>query len=40
MRDVQGNRSRFDFDDLRENVGLTDGLFRFEVPQGVEVVTG
>ncbi len=38
--DTQGGRSRFDFDDLRENVGLKDDLFRFKVPSGVEVVTG
>ena len=36
----QGNRSRFRFDELRENVGLSDKLFRFEVPPGVEVITG
>lgn len=38
--DPQGNRSRFDFQDLRENVGLPDSLFHFDVPRGVEVVTG
>jgi outer membrane lipoprotein carrier protein len=38
--DPQGNRSRFDFQDLRENVGLPDGLFHFDVPRGVEVITG
>jgi outer membrane lipoprotein carrier protein len=38
--DPQGNRSRFDFQDLRENVGLPDHLFHFDVPRGVEVVTG
>lgn len=38
--DVQGNRSRFRFDDIRENVGLSDALFRFEIPRGVEVVAG
>jgi outer membrane lipoprotein carrier protein len=38
--DVQGNRSRFRFDDLREDLRLPDRLFRFEVPPGVEVVTG
>jgi outer membrane lipoprotein carrier protein len=38
--DPQGNRSRFDFQDLRENIGLPDRLFHFEVPRGVEVVTG
>lgn len=38
--DAQGNRSRFRFEDLKENVGLGEGQFRFEVPPGVEVVTG
>jgi outer membrane lipoprotein carrier protein len=38
--DAQGNRSQFAFDDIRENVGLEDRLFRFEVPRGVEVISG
>jgi outer membrane lipoprotein carrier protein len=38
--DVQGSLSRFEFDDIRENVGLKDRLFRFVPPPGVEVVTG
>ena len=38
--DAQGNRSQFAFDAIRENVGLEDRLFRFEVPRGVEVITG
>ena len=25
---------------IRENVGLKDRLFRFEIPRGVEVVSG
>jgi outer membrane lipoprotein carrier protein len=40
VRDVQGNESRFEFDAIRENVGLPDRLFRFEVPRGVEVIAG
>lgn len=40
IEDAQGNQSRFDFDDLKENVGLKDRLFRFEIPRGVEVITG
>lgn len=40
VQDAQGNRSRFDFEDIEENVGLPDRLFRFEVPKGVEVVAG
>lgn len=38
--DAQGNRSRFEFDDMREDVGLKDELFRFEPPRGVEVIAG
>jgi len=38
--DAQGNRSQFVFDEIRENVGLQDRLFHFEVPHGVEVITG
>jgi outer membrane lipoprotein carrier protein len=40
VRDVQGNESRFQFEGIRENVGLPDRLFRFEVPRGVEVISG
>ena len=38
--DIQGNRSRFELDAIRENLGLSDQLFRFEVPHGVEVIEG
>jgi outer membrane lipoprotein carrier protein len=38
--DAQGNRSEFRFDTIRENLGLSDGLFRFRIPEGVEVFTG
>jgi outer membrane lipoprotein carrier protein len=38
--DAQGNRSQFAFDRVKENVGLGDGLFRFDIPRGVEVVSG
>ena len=38
--DTQGNRSRFRFDDIRENVGLRDRVFQFQVPRGVEVISG
>lgn len=38
--DLQGSRSQFEFDGVRENVGLKDGIFRFEIPRGVEVVSG
>lgn len=40
LTDIQGNRSRFEFDGIRENVGLKDRLFQFRTPPGVEVVTG
>ncbi len=40
LTDAQGNRSEFAFDRFRENVGLDDSLFRFQVPRGVEVVSG
>jgi outer membrane lipoprotein carrier protein len=40
VQDAQGNRTRFRFDDVRENTGLDDRLFRFQVPKGVEVVHG
>jgi outer membrane lipoprotein carrier protein len=38
--DAQGNRSRFRFEGLKENLGLKDDLFHFEVPRGVEVISG
>jgi outer membrane lipoprotein carrier protein len=38
--DVQGGHSRFQFEDVKENVGLPDAQFKFEVPRGVEVVAG
>lgn len=38
--DVQGGHSRFQFEAVRENVGLKDEPFRFQPPPGVEVVTG
>jgi outer membrane lipoprotein carrier protein len=40
LQDVQGNRTRFRFESVRENVGLPDKLFRFDVPSGVEIVRG
>jgi len=40
LEDVQGNRTRFRFEDLKENTGLPDKLFRFEIPSGVEVIRG
>lgn len=40
LQDLQGNRTRFRFEKVRENAGLPDRLFRFEVPAGVEVIRG
>jgi outer membrane lipoprotein carrier protein len=40
VEDVQGGRTRFRFEDLREKTGLPDALFRFEIPPGVEVIHG
>jgi outer membrane lipoprotein carrier protein len=40
LEDVQGNRTRFRFENVRENTGLPDKLFRFDIPAGVEVVRG
>jgi len=40
IEDPQGNRTRYRFENVRENTGLDDRLFRFEVPKGVEVVRG
>jgi outer membrane lipoprotein carrier protein len=40
LEDLQGNRTRFRFEGLRENIGLPDKLFRFEIPAGVEVIRG
>jgi outer membrane lipoprotein-sorting protein len=40
LEDLQGNRTRFRFEDVRENRGLADRLFRFEIPPGVEVIRG
>ncbi len=40
LEDIQGNRTRFRFEEIRENTGLSDRLFRFEIPSGVEVIRG
>jgi outer membrane lipoprotein-sorting protein len=40
IEDVQGNRTRFRFESVRENTGLADRLFRFDDPAGVEVSRG
>jgi outer membrane lipoprotein carrier protein len=40
IEDVQGNRTRFRFEGMKENTGAPDRLFRFEIPPGVEVIQG
>jgi outer membrane lipoprotein carrier protein len=37
--DAQGGKSSFSFDNLKENVGLPDKEFVFQIPSGVDVVT-
>ncbi len=37
--DAEGSTSRLVFDGFRENVGLKDAEFRFDVPRGVEVIS-
>jgi outer membrane lipoprotein-sorting protein len=37
--DAQGGRSAFTFTNLKENVGLADNQFVFQMPRNVEVVT-
>ena len=36
--DAYGNTTRIEFSDIRINTGLSDALFRFQTPAGVEVV--
>ena len=37
--DGQGGRSTFTFRDLKENRNLSDKLFAFQIPRGVDVIT-
>jgi len=37
--DSQGGTSTFSFSNLKENVGLADKTFDFQIPRGVDVVT-
>jgi len=37
--DSQGGESTFVFDDMKENVGLSNKQFNFTIPRGVQVVT-
>lgn len=38
LLDGQGNRTDFQFDNVRENRGLPESLFQFQIPPGVEVL--
>jgi outer membrane lipoprotein carrier protein len=40
IHDVQGNESRFRFEGVKENRGLPDRVFRFQIPGNAEVVKG
>jgi outer membrane lipoprotein-sorting protein len=37
--DAQGGTSLFTFSNLKENVGLSDRDFTFQMPRGVDVIT-
>lgn len=37
--DKQGGRSTFSFSKMKENLGLSDKIFEFRIPRGVDVVT-
>jgi len=37
--DKQGGRSTFTFTNMKENRGLSDKIFEFRIPRGVDVVT-
>jgi outer membrane lipoprotein carrier protein len=37
--DRQGGRSAFTFSDLKENRNLSDKIFEFQIPRGVDVIT-
>jgi outer membrane lipoprotein carrier protein len=39
IKDAEGSTSRMVFEGFRENVGLKDSEFRFDVPKGVEVIS-
>jgi outer membrane lipoprotein carrier protein len=36
--DLQGGTSSFSFTNLKENIGLADRQFTFEIPRGVDVI--
>jgi outer membrane lipoprotein-sorting protein len=37
--DKQGGRSSFTFTNLKENRDLSDKIFEFQIPRGVDVIT-
>jgi outer membrane lipoprotein-sorting protein len=37
--DRQGGRSAFTFTNLKENRNLSDRIFEFKIPRGVDVIT-
>lgn len=39
IQDAEGSTSRLVFEGFKENVGLKDEAFRFDVPKGVEVIS-
>ena len=39
IQDAEGSTSRLVFEGFKENVGLKDAAFRFDVPKGVEVIS-
>lgn len=39
IHEISGNVATFEFTNLRANIGLSNGLFDFDVPDGVEVVS-
>lgn len=40
VHDLQGGETRYRFEEIEQNIGLQRGLFHFEPPRGVEVITG
>lgn len=40
VRDHQGGTSTLTFTNLKENQGISDRVFRFTIPRGVDVITG
>jgi outer membrane lipoprotein-sorting protein len=37
--DHQGGRSTFTFSAMKENLGLSDKMFEFRIPRGVDVIS-